>query len=325
MLIRRTRWASLVAIVLPALLSADQDKNLAPAKEAEQFLRVVRNDRGIPTSMETSVASFTNGKSGDDEVTVDLISAIHIADRDYYEKLNELFVDYDALLYELVAAEGTTPNERPKQSDKHPIAMMQEGLKDLLGLDHQLFVVDYEKKNFVHADMSPQDFAKAMADRGESFVTMFMRMAFEGMKQQGKNGASGGEDIKMLMALLSPDRPLALKRILADQFEQLDTISAGLDGPSGSAILTDRNKRALEVLTRSLDAGKKRIGIFYGAAHMPDMSSRLVDDFDLKRTGTRWLVAWNMASQSEPSEFLKRLEENRKARDRAKKPAPASP
>ena len=79
----------------------------------------------------------------------------------------------------------------------------------------------------------------------------------------------------MLMALMSPNRPLALKRVLSDQFEQLDSISAGLDGPTGSAIVTDRNKKALEVLRRTLENGSRRSVFFYGAAHMADMEKRL--------------------------------------------------
>lgn len=280
-------------------------------------------------TMETSVVSFSNGKSGEDEVVVDLVSAIHVGDKKYYEALNELFQSYDAVLYELVAPEGTTPAERPAGSDTHPIGVMQQGLKDLLNLEHQLAIVDYEKENFVHADMSPEDFAKAMQDRNESFLTLFLRLAMEGVKQQQKNGASGeGEDLRMLMALLSPNRAMALKRIMADQFEQIESISAGLDGPNGSAILTDRNKRCLDVLKKTLaDPTKKRISIFYGAAHMADMEKRLVADFDLKRAGSQWFVAWDMKESEQPSEFLKRYEANRKARgmSKSKTPAPAAP
>ncbi|MBY0585847.1 hypothetical protein K2X85_01660 [bacterium] len=317
--------ACLALFVLPRTSWGDKP----PKKESgeESFIRIVRSDRGTPMAMETSVAHYSNGKEGSDLVTVDLLSAIHVGDRGYYEKLNEIFATYDALLYELVAPEGTTPANRPAEADSHPVALMQNGLKDLLGLDHQLAIVNYEKPNFVHADMSPDEFAKAMKDRGESFMTLFFRMALEGMKAQGENAASEGEDLRMLMAMMSPNRPLALKRILADQFSQLETISAGLDGPTGSAIVTDRNKRALAVLRKKIDEGKKKIGIFYGAAHMNDMQRHLLQDFNLKRTGTDWLVAWDMNQQAPPSDFIKRLEKNRKERglDKKKTPATAKP
>lgn len=291
------------------------------ADKEDSFLRVTRNDRGVPVTLETSIATYTNGKQGDDLVTVDLISAVHVGDRPYYESLNTQFEAYDALLYELVAPEGTTPADRPAKADTHPVAAMQDGLKTLLDLEHQLDIVDYKKSNFHHADMSPEDFEKAMKERGESFLSMFFRMAIEGMRQQQAKGGGGADDFKLLFALMSPNRPMSLKRVMAEQFSQMENISAALDGPGGSAIVTDRNKKALEVLRQTLDRGKTKIGIFYGAAHMPDMQRRLKEDFGLEKTAERWLVAWDMRDRTDPAadEFLKRLQENRKKRQLIKK------
>ena len=36
--------------------------------------------------------------------------------------------------------------------------------------------IDYKKANFVHADMSPDEMAKSMKDRGESIWTIMLRM-----------------------------------------------------------------------------------------------------------------------------------------------------
>jgi hypothetical protein len=44
-----------------------------------------------------------------------------------------------------------------------------------------------------------------------------------------------------------------------------------------------------------LAAGKKKIAIFYGAAHMPDFDKRLKEDFGMKRTTSEWINAWNLA------------------------------
>ena len=41
------------------------------------------------------------------DVVVDLIGAVHVGEKAYYEALNKQFEDYDAVLYELVAPEGT--------------------------------------------------------------------------------------------------------------------------------------------------------------------------------------------------------------------------
>ncbi len=59
---------------------------------------------------------------------------------------------------------------------------------------------------------------------------------------------------------------------------------------------------------------------------MADMQKHLIKDFGLNRTSTEWLVAWDMNQQAPPSEFMKRLEKNRKQRglNKKKPTAPAT-
>jgi hypothetical protein len=40
--------------------------------------------------------------------------------------------------------------------------------------------------------------------------------------------------------------------------------------------------------------GKKKIGIFYGAAHYPDMEERMLKQ-GFKKTAHEWLTAWDVA------------------------------
>ena len=51
------------------------------------------------------------------------------------------------------------------------------------------------------------------------------------------------------------------------------------------------------MLREQLAKGKKRIGIFYGAGHLGDMSRRLVSDFGMKFTGEKWVEAWDLRSK----------------------------
>jgi hypothetical protein len=227
-------------------------------------------------------------------VVVDLIGAVHVGEKEYYDELNKLFDGYDVVLYELVAPEGTViqKDARKDKVSTHPVGLLQDGMKSMLGLEHQLDCIDYTKKNFVHADMSPEEFNKSMTERGESFMQMFLKMMGQGMAQQQK--ADGGGDVAILMALFSRDRNLKLKIAMAEQLEnaggQLDILS----GPEGSTIITQRNRKCFEVLTKELAAGKKKIGVFYGAGHFADMEDRLIKEFGLKRSAEKWLVAWNL-------------------------------
>ena len=106
-------------------------------------------------------------------------------------------------------------------------------------------------------------------------------------------GGDGGE-MQLLMALFDKNRSLALKRAMADQFQEMEGMTAALEGPKGSTLIGERNKRALEVLKKQIAAGKKKIAIFYGAGHMADMEKHLRADFALKPQKTQWLQAWDM-------------------------------
>ena len=88
----------------------------------------------------------------DDEgnrITVDLIGAVHIGEKEYFENLNQRFEQYESLLYELVAPEGTVIPKgggRDEGIPTNPIAAMQVGMKTALGLEFQLEHIDYTKR-----------------------------------------------------------------------------------------------------------------------------------------------------------------------------------
>ena len=65
-----------------------------------------------------------------------------------------------------------------------------------------------------------------------------------------------------------------------------------MGGIDGSAVIDGRNQRAIDVLREQIDSGAKRLGIFYGAAHMPDMEGRLIQQLELTRHRVNWVDAW---------------------------------
>jgi hypothetical protein len=270
----------------------------APPKQTPQFLRLTRDKNNVPLALETAVVRFAPA-AGARTPTVDLVAAVHIADAAYYRQLNREFQAYDAVLYELVAAEESkTPKPGDHPSD-NPISAMQNGMKDLLDLEFQLNVIDYTRKNMIHADMSPDQFAQSMHRRGESAWTMLGRMLAYAMAKDNQAGeASGGE---LLAAMFARNRALSLKRLLAGQFQQSEDALAAVEGPEGSTLISGRNQVATDVLRKQIAAGKKKIAIFYGAGHMPDLQKRLHDDFAMKPAGTRWLTAWNLKPETKPA------------------------
>jgi hypothetical protein len=133
-----------------------------------------------------------------------------------------------------------------------------------------------------------------MKDRGETYVEIFFRALGQAMAMQSRDPGRSS-DLDMLAALFAKDRALRLKRAMAEQFESMGGMALGLDGPEGSTIITERNKRAMSVLSKQIERGHKRIGIFFGAAHMPDMQRRLTEQFAMEQSGQRWIPAWDLS------------------------------
>jgi hypothetical protein len=263
-----------------------------------QFLRVVRDAQGRAESLQTAIVRLAPQVAADRAIRVDLIAATHIADKSYYQQLNREFRKYDAVLYELVAPQGTRIPKGGRKTSDNPVSALQKGMKDLLALEFQLDQIDYTAKNMVHADMSPQQFAQSMRDRGESIWDVVGRMIAYAISRQN-SGDDGATEAQLLFALFDKDRALILKRLLAEQFEDMEGVLIALEGPNGSTLLGQRNKTALAELRKQMAAGKREIAIFYGAAHMPDFQKRLAEDFGLRPVNVRWVSAWDLKGRAE--------------------------
>jgi hypothetical protein len=264
-----------------------------PNKEVDtaNFIRVRRDEKKNPLAMETSIVRYSSKEKGADSATVDLVSAFHIGDKAYYEELNKAFEKYDVVLYELVAPAGTRVPKGGAKADS-TLSKIQKFLKNNLELEFQLEQIDYTKSNFVHADMSPDDIAKSMTEKGETWMSIFTRLMSYSMAQQAKRGGNDGST-ELLMAFFSKNRSLALKRAVANQLEMDDSLSA-LEGQGGSTLISGRNAIVLDSLRKRIAEGKKKIAIFYGGGHMPDFDKHLRDDFKLVPGDPRWLTAWNL-------------------------------
>lgn len=285
----------------PAPAAKSDADGAAPAgatKLGSDWVRLARDDQGQIIGMQTAIVRYQPAitKPGQTPAEVDLIGAVHIADAAYYAQLNERFTHYDALLYELVAPPGTVVERGRGTSSGNPVGALQNGAKALLGLEHQLEQIDYTKKNFVHADISPGEFMQAMKDRNESFLEMYFRLLGQSLAQQSAMSAKGQSlDVDLITAIFAKDRPRRLKIALAKQLAEMESLLADFGGPDGSVLISERNKRALAVLKQQLAAGKQHLGIFYGAGHLTDMDQRLRKDFGMKPVSVTWLTAWDLA------------------------------
>src|SRR5690625_7794588 len=91
--------------------------------------------------------------------------------------------------------------------------------------------------------------------------------------------------------LLSNDRQGDMKRYMARALVEQLAATGTLGGERGSALITERNRKALQVLEQASDAGAGSLGLFYGAAHMHDSHRRLVGRVGCSPVATEWLAA----------------------------------
>lgn len=290
-------------------------------KEPANFVRFTDEKGG--GRLETAVVTYTNHAG----VELKLVSAIHIGERSYFEELAKDFEAQDAVLYELVKEKGAPlpgpgvvrPEAAEGEEDSpgggmKAVGDLQRFLKDTLNLEFQLDVIDYRKPNFVHADMDREQFEKAQAARGESFETMMLQQLMSAMTKPMPAALPAGEEdaeqmLRDLVRLVTrPDMERQIKTIIAKQMGQMQDAAMGLDGPGGSVILTERNEAAVKVLEETLKAGgRKKISIFYGAAHMPDLAKR-VRELGFKPAGAaEWKKAWDLTIRADQPSAIEQL------------------
>ena len=299
------RFLALLVLLGSALLlprGFSQAEEVPSAKPAEQtaegtadihrYLRVREDNSKRPQAMQTAIVRY-EGKEGTPYAgqIVDLVGVVHIGQLDYYQDLNRRLATYDRVLYELVAPDGTRFTPEDLQDRTSLIGSLQSGMKDMLNLEYQLERVDYMAKNFRHADMSPEEFAEDFERRGDSVWKMVARMMGAGLATQARTGGDAG----MLLAMLSRDRPKRMKQVMARQLVDMEIVTAGLDDAEGdNTLIKGRNAKAFRILKEELNAGQKKLAVFYGAGHLPDMAERLESEFQMAERETTWLDAWDL-------------------------------
>lgn len=290
-----------------------------PAVVARDYVRYTGDDqRG---KLETVIVTMRN-KAG---VTVDIIGAVHIADAAYYKTLNELFLTYDELLFELVDGQklkaATEGAPKPSRNVKKPVKLkpaktetpdtddatgeeeekqnpafmllrtMMQGFGNYFRLQYQTDGIDYKAKNFVHADVSLAEFERLQGEHGESFATIFQKALESEMNKVGKKDENEPKGGQLLLALLGDSS--GIKIAMARMLGKVETIGEEVGFGADSVIVGERNRVALEIFDREIKTGRKKLGIFYGAAHLDDLEKRL-EKRGYQRTAERWLTAWDI-------------------------------
>ena len=278
--------------------SATTTASIPASQHHNDFLRFV-NDPATGARLEAAEFTYRHASG----VTLRLVAAVHIAEKAYYQELTQNFVADDAVLYEMITQKGA-PVLAPGAHGDNDVTNLQIFLRDKLNLTYQLDEIDYRKANFVHADMDLHTFQRLQAQSGESMASLMMRSMTETLAR-GDADAGGDSASQLIFLIAAPDPERQMKLVLAAQMQDIEAMAMGIDGPNGSVLLSGRNCAAMAVLEEQLKLGKKKLSIFYGAAHMPDLARR-VEKLGFTPVSTRWHTAWDLTIRSDQPSMLQK-------------------
>lgn len=287
---KRFLWVLPVIWIWPAFAQEDAGAD---------YIRFEEKDDGT-SSLKTAVVRFE--KAG---TVVDLVSVVHLADPEYYDRMNGLLANYDSVLYEMVGGKYT-PGQTGETIEGMPdVRGLQQMATTFLDLEFQLEGIDYSAPNFVHADVDWEEYQELMVAKNQTFATLFSRAM--SLAQDGDIEGLPTDEVDLSMLLGSVITAIrtgdgsSLKRSFAPMLGESEDFITKIEGEDGTVLVTERNRVVLRKLEEEMEA--KRPGmfaIFYGGGHMPDLEAQLLAD-GFQKEAVVWIDAWAMEANSEDS------------------------
>jgi hypothetical protein len=274
------------AIVLLCMLIAHASALAPTTQPLANFVRYVDDGHG-GGKMQAAVGRYVN----DDGISVDLLSTMHIGDTAFFQNLARKFPKYDAVLYELVAPRGVPPTEEGVNDQQRMIAQDCD-------LENQGPHMNYDRPNFVHADLTLEEIQRLEVARHGTFKGALG----EGPGIKAARGAedTAGQreiyaDIKAAKSAVPAERVRLMRRAYSRLLEVTSQPAPGHTYPAGMEVLVGaRNDEVIRVLDQTVGDGNKNLAIFYGAAHMVDLEHRLFE-MGFKRQAVTWVTVWTVA------------------------------
>ncbi|MDJ0523234.1 MAG: hypothetical protein QNJ90_14285 [Planctomycetota bacterium] len=292
---------------------------LLPAGDTLTFRRadiakVVQDDEEAATGTFTRYVEPTEDKPGGLDVAityyvkkgaprVDLVGAVHIADRSFYREVQKVLEDAGTVLFEGVKPKGTSNAEfdrgPPPDKPKSAIRELQERMARWLGLAFQLDGITYRRPHFVHADVTTDELEGEDDETKEQVKESSRSGIFAQARFMNGLLKLAGPLFDLLLGRGKSAGPLrsGLKESMAEMLGTMDMEERirRSDPERVAWILDHRNEVAIKRLKEQLEQkAKGPIAIFYGAAHMPGLEKALVEEMGYTRAGARWLRAWRV-------------------------------
>jgi hypothetical protein len=293
------RAAPLMTMILLGLQMIAEAGEIDPAQipgpttqPISNFVRFQEDGHG-GGDMQVAFARYRN----DDGLQLDLMPTIHVGEPQFFRVIVKSLPDYQVVLFELVAPRGVPPTEEGVNSQQRQIARECD-------LDNQGPHMDYTRKMFVHADLMLEDIEKLeVAAHGPLKNPIGHGPTLGAAKSVRDTQGSRAVFNDLQMAKTAPT--LERSRLMRRAYARLLTAAArpapGETFPPGTEVLVGaRNDKVMSVLDEQIAAGKRKIGILYGAAHMVDLEHRLFAH-GFQRQSMAWQTAWSVAPDGSPT------------------------
>ena len=272
----------------------------------EDFLSF-RRTGSASAQLETSVTRFRHPQS---QQLVSLVAAVHIGEAGYYQQIQEQLDRHDLVLYEMVGgpAPGSpeAPGERQQQDGDDEgnrlqfISTLQKGMQELLQLEHQMEQIDYTRGNLRHADLTSPAFRLALEVHGlfdidpNALMKGFAPAMLDGFGLQAALSTQDDHTVNRVRWVMA--------QMLSKSVHQMAMLGVGDIEKPEDLILGIRNDQLWKVLQRSVPERWRRIAIFYGAAHLPDIRRRLLEQ-GWVQVEALWIPAWKIPA-ADPIPFI---------------------
>ena len=302
----------LLLLFLSVPICAQQPQAEPTKKPVPDYIRYQKSvDGKTPDALQTAVTRFTRGQN-----SVDLIAVVHIGDSEYFNQLKSSLPNYDAVLYEMVGGPYTKEKAQlaemeTAEGDLAQVRGMQEMVKKMLGLKFQLDHLDYLAPNFVHADMTAEQYAQNSTGQDLSnFIARAMKLsqtgALEGMPTT--EGEANQLMVGLLGAFMGGDSN-TLKRTLGPILAEAESMIQSMEDDQQSLLISQRNQIVINILGREIQKkSPRKDAILYGAGHMPDLEKRLLA-LGYQKGKTSWINGWTIGHSVEKNENAPNLQD----------------
>jgi hypothetical protein len=244
---------------------------------APEFTRLVHTSKTAEEMQTRAVKLVPQNGSGPE---IWLVGVAHIGRPEYYKSIQTLLDAQSLVLFEGVKPKGSQPSTPASFANKDK--SMYHAFADAVGLDFQLFDIDYSKPNFQNSDLSwdeVNDLAAKQGKEAQGKVSMIEKLI------------SPDSPIKPLLAMIKedPGSQEAMRVVLVEALAKPGMMMSFLGEGTSNVIVKKRNEKVLQDLKGEMT--RPSIAIFYGAAHMPDMEKSIVSGLQYKESGEKWLTA----------------------------------